>query len=1715
MKVHFDISGWREDYSYQKYDTVFFTGDYKNSQTGCLQVQSGYYYASDAQAGDFAAGYDATVASQSPTGSSTKWTRSFPSSGSYGSSAKFTVQNDRIDFGDGYYKLTPKSHNNIDVTYALNFSSRTDKESKAILHFLGHRFETPYSGAQRTDDGIQTLTGFNYSPFPPYNQTGLFHCESFNHSQRFPDVNDIDAEFIDDTNTPTNWKNRIINLDSTSGHWEESIVYSKFDVVYYSGHNIANHSGYYYYSGDTATTSSQLNKPKAGGTVWTKDDFFFKPTMATSAQTPRMLKTTLANEYTERYSDGLNSNLLDLNLSFDGRDNKEGKALVHFLINKQGYQSFKFTPPKPYEQTTKYFVCEEWADNVVFDENRGVTAKFQEYPLNLFQQTVKFETYVFDTGSPDMGAGAQVIGNAAEGFHPPDGKDVYQADFGTFMTGFSSGSGFYLVNSGNQRIVSDLYLSGENQTTGLYKFKTSDNPGLQIINDDATHARYTLDKFESGIFEVEFATTGKGSLVGTASAPFQEGIMLYERGHGTEYADANTGPNDPISQLYINTTDEFGFSDPSGTIKIDLTGNAEAFGPGPITDFTVDVDPDSNFLVTGGWKFSEPFTATGVLLQVSGIDHRFSNAKDPATGLLEDFNPYGDDHKNFYLEPFKNGGVQLNYPDGRSATLDGLGGFFYFYGKPGKTYYFRARSQNIDLMGGNINGGTARTVLSTDFIHADAAPSNTNFNVFIDEDRAIAARDTHGKTPVSFIMSQERYGRSMLANVNLSEFASGELLTTRAALNNAGRLIGEVGDITTDSFTKVIFHFGQNTTAFSDNPATPAVQTGPAIDKHGTALPIEIRIPVGSNIIGAGGSGAHVVTGNNAPPASFHVSGIQSHGPYAESVDSLGAGNNGRSNARVGSLIELGGIGPISQYYTSGKIDGKYFMPNGIGPWESLGQSDNATPLNGEHGGTALHLDSTYAGVKVNIYNLGFIGGGGGGGGAGGTRMSNIANMALYQEGVAADGLEFADEYLLKLRIPSAGFRTASSQTVGGQIKPAEVRLLPHIGAQSAENHPPYGTNAVRAIRPGGGGGGGCGLRLQPSAQNQSIYGIGEPPMPNAKLLTVEGADDILVPFAMTIAPALGGRGAKPVTKFKSRSGGDAIGGVGDNWTTRTSRFYVKEPSHPGKPSKFTLTAHISDPMFSHGGAGGHGAHSLDPTAARSFYLVDSPSGLRTLSPVGGESAYNGGGMGGFGGSWGMDGLNGEHPVQAYMDRYISAEKGPEPRNFGYGGSGGLCIETNGAKLEFLPTGVYFQGATNLADAGPCSGQDDKSILDAKNSDLYRNIPGRGNYLTPKIASFTVPGGAGSNTMVKVASETRPVGLVSGLHGRKIKSTDNYRKGAAGIFTSDGEIHSHPDYAGPSFEGCDRNKANSSNAISDATSGENKLPWKAFNQTIDGAFNDYTLFDKGGFPYYLIYDFGVGNEVAVSSFSITSAGASASHFTSDNQKEIFGEVYSPTDFELRATNTAPDAQGSYTVSNAAGDSTIASHMLDANTDLLFSTVGDGWAADKGGTVGKISPGSAAKMGDHRMPHIKPIAAGSKPQIQLITDNAGQAPTVELAYADVDGGRPDGNEFIDYVCVPGLTRQWDLTPYLTVVEGSGGRGIRVVSRKIKKYRYYILKIIAADNFPGEMRKKTSSAYPEAKLKASYPFPSEDGKCKIADIGFRGYNKHYAGFISIRS
>ncbi|HAB26533.1 MAG TPA: hypothetical protein DCE27_01260, partial [Xanthomarina gelatinilytica] len=427
-------------------------------------------------------------------------------------------------------------------------------------------------------------------------------------------------------------------------------------------------------------------------TLWTNDTFYFKPTSFNIPQKPRLLKSELNRNYVERWNDGINTNLLDINLEFQGKSEHEAKAISHFLINKKGYESFKFSPPHPYEQANKIFVCQGWSDSYVFNDNRSLSAAFEEMPLDLNKTPRNFRTFILDEGGRVIAPYEKQIGTAGS---------VFEVDYGIFMTGFKSGTGMYLYNSGDQKIISTLNLSGEHARSGVYKFK--DNTDSRFKLNSHASAIFELGQKESGFFEIEFATTGKS---GAQNSWFTddlstEGYFYYFSGHG---GAGYTGPHNRPSQLTVTSTDQYNFADPSGTIKIDLTGNAEAVPPGPIASFDVKANED-DILLTGQWTYSEPLTATGILLEVSGVAPASSlPAGETATGVLID-------------EP--TGTTVFSYPC-----------------VPGQAHHFRIRTQNIDLIGGNVNGGNLRKVEATEFVHASATVAKTSLTVRVDKESA-------------------------------------------------------------------------------------------------------------------------------------------------------------------------------------------------------------------------------------------------------------------------------------------------------------------------------------------------------------------------------------------------------------------------------------------------------------------------------------------------------------------------------------------------------------------------------------------------------------------------------------------------------------------------------------------------------------------------------------------------------------------------------------------------------------------------------------------------------------------------------------------------------------------------------------------------------------------------------------------------------------------
>lgn len=370
--------------TYSQYDIVFFSG-YTVAGTPpvpttaeSLGTATGHYYYSGATAAT-------STAANSPAGADSAWTQKLFFEPSYPVSVDYFNQTFDATYGDGYYNVANKSENSLKVKFNLPFSKRSDKETRALAHFLEDSFnkgEKP-SGA---------YTGIFFTPFEPYNEEHEFYIENFTRGFDYPNVNSMSTVLFREDQSLLNWQQYYIPFNQTKKFWAAGDTYSKHDIAYLSGRNyVKNQSGWYYYTGENESTATNDNGPAGDDSLWTKKEFYFDLQKGLNIeQAPRFLKQPIQNEYYIRTQDGINKSLLNLQFSLEGRTDKEAKAVVHFLESHQGKNQFKFTAPAPYDNPNKVFICPKWEHQLNYKDNNTISVNFIEFPINIVDQETTF-----------------------------------------------------------------------------------------------------------------------------------------------------------------------------------------------------------------------------------------------------------------------------------------------------------------------------------------------------------------------------------------------------------------------------------------------------------------------------------------------------------------------------------------------------------------------------------------------------------------------------------------------------------------------------------------------------------------------------------------------------------------------------------------------------------------------------------------------------------------------------------------------------------------------------------------------------------------------------------------------------------------------------------------------------------------------------------------------------------------------------------------------------------------------------------------------------------------------------------------------------------------------------------------------------------------------------------------------------------------------------
>ena len=380
--------------TYEKYDVVFFSG-FTNAGTevyalGTDAPTGHYYYSGDSSSTSTAVNSPTGLKRLTDSNAANPWTQELFMEAAYGSEVRYENQSYDVTFGDGYYNVLSKSENALKTSFSLGFSRRSDKEAKALLHLLQDSFnkgEKP-SGA---------YTGISFTPFPPYDESHEFYIDSINQSFDYPNVNTVSTTLHREDQSTLNWQQYYIPFKQTNGFWVQNRTYRQHDIVYMSGATCPSLevSGWYYYSGKDSSVSTNENGPLGAASMWTKDNFYFDTNAGLSiTESPRYLKQPMQSDYFIRTHDGTNKGLLNMEMSFDARDNEEAKAIVHFLEHHKGKDQFEFVPPAPYDITGKVFICPKWTHKLNYKDNNNVSVNFIEFPVNTLSEEVSFASLI-------------------------------------------------------------------------------------------------------------------------------------------------------------------------------------------------------------------------------------------------------------------------------------------------------------------------------------------------------------------------------------------------------------------------------------------------------------------------------------------------------------------------------------------------------------------------------------------------------------------------------------------------------------------------------------------------------------------------------------------------------------------------------------------------------------------------------------------------------------------------------------------------------------------------------------------------------------------------------------------------------------------------------------------------------------------------------------------------------------------------------------------------------------------------------------------------------------------------------------------------------------------------------------------------------------------------------------------------------------------------
>tara|TARA_B100001939_G_scaffold348179_1_gene373489 strand:+ start:7321 stop:9243 length:1923 start_codon:yes stop_codon:yes gene_type:complete len=293
---------------------------------------------------------------------------------SYGSSFSAESNSSTVYFGDGYQSSVSKNINNLLISYKLKYEGLTDRQAKCLIAFFQN---TPNNVLKSEYEGFN---GVNLDLFTPHKKNAEVYFLDIDHQTPYNDINNItiDAKSVYETNL--NYLGYTIALDEVDIRtYTDSLEGFEYNDVVYLEDEGYNNRGYYFYTGQATSSSLEtINGPLGLRSDFTRS-FYFKPDVDYSVNSSLKLGyADLKGSTVEYFKASINPNLLEFDLKFSNRSEKEARAILKFFDDRAGFKLFSYTLPQPYNKNITVY-CPQWSHEYNFKDNHTINAKFLEF----------------------------------------------------------------------------------------------------------------------------------------------------------------------------------------------------------------------------------------------------------------------------------------------------------------------------------------------------------------------------------------------------------------------------------------------------------------------------------------------------------------------------------------------------------------------------------------------------------------------------------------------------------------------------------------------------------------------------------------------------------------------------------------------------------------------------------------------------------------------------------------------------------------------------------------------------------------------------------------------------------------------------------------------------------------------------------------------------------------------------------------------------------------------------------------------------------------------------------------------------------------------------------------------------------------------------------------------------------------------------------------